>query len=410
MGQGYTRSDGANSIADGNVVDAADLDGEFDALLAAFVAATGHTHDGSGAEGGAITVVGPAQDFVGGSGDFSPKADSTYDLGKTATRWATGYIDDLVLTTALPITEGGSGATSAGAARTAFGVVIGTDVQAWDTILDGTTASYTTAEETKLSNIETAADVTDTVNVVAALTAGTNVTISSGGVIASTDTNTTYTVGDGGLTQNNFTNDDHTKLNNVEASADVTDATNVTAAGALMDSEVANLADVKAFDTADYATAAQGVLAAAAAPLASPTFTGVPAAPTATAGTDTTQVATTAFVRDEIPNQLNATGSAPLYGCRAWVNFDGSGTIRASGNVASVTRNNTGDFSITFTTAMPDADYSAVLTASNDQSNSTVVLIDNSNVPTATVLRINCKNAANGGSLSPSFVMVSVFR
>ena len=54
---------------------------------------------------------------------------------------------------------------------------------------------------------------------------------------------------------------DGTKLDGVEASADVTDATNVTAAGALMDSEVTNLAQVKAFDTTDYATAAQGAKA-----------------------------------------------------------------------------------------------------------------------------------------------------
>jgi len=60
---------------------------------------------------------------------------------------------------------------------------------------------------------------------------------------------------------NVFTDADHTKLNAIEASADVTDTTNVTAAGALMDSEVTNLADVKAFDTTDYATAAQGTLA-----------------------------------------------------------------------------------------------------------------------------------------------------
>ena len=60
-----------------------------------------------------------------------------------------------------------------------------------------------------------------------------------------TDTNTTYSVGDGGLTSNNFTDDDHSKLDGIEASADVTDATNVTAAGALMDSEVTNLAFVK---------------------------------------------------------------------------------------------------------------------------------------------------------------------
>ena len=59
-------------------------------------------------------------------------------------------------------------------------------------------------------------------------------------------------------TDENFTTADHAKLDGIEASADVTDATNVTAAGALMDSEVTNLAQVKAFDSSDYATAAQG--------------------------------------------------------------------------------------------------------------------------------------------------------
>jgi hypothetical protein len=64
------------------------------------------------------------------------------------------------------------------------------------------------------------------------------------------------------------------KLNAIEASADVTDTTNVTAAGALMDSEVTNLAQVKAFDTTDYATAAQGTTADAALPKAGGTLTG----------------------------------------------------------------------------------------------------------------------------------------
>ena len=54
---------------------------------------------------------------------------------------------------------------------------------------------------------------------------------------------------------------DGSKLDLIEAAADVTDATNVTAAGALMDSEVTNLAQVKAFDETDYATAAQGAKA-----------------------------------------------------------------------------------------------------------------------------------------------------
>jgi hypothetical protein len=50
---------------------------------------------------------------------------------------------------------------------------------------------------------------------------------------------------------------------------------------------------------------------------------------------------------------------ATAYGCRAWVNFNGTGTvaIRASGNVSSITDNGTGDYTVNFTTAMPDANY-----------------------------------------------------
>ena len=73
---------------------------------------------------------------------------------------------------------------------------------------------------------------------------------------------------------NVFTDADHTKLNGIEASADVTDATNVTAAGALMDSEVTNLAQVKAFDSSDYATAAQGTTADNALPKSGGAMTG----------------------------------------------------------------------------------------------------------------------------------------
>ena len=62
--------------------------------------------------------------------------------------------------------------------------------------------------------------------------------------------------------------------------------------------------------------------------------------------------------------QFNASGSAPVYACRAWVNFNGAGTvaIRASGNVSSITDNATADYTINFSTAMPDANYSVVAT------------------------------------------------
>lgn len=69
--------------------------------------------------------------------------------------------------------------------------------------------------------------------------------------------------------------------------------------------------------------------------------------------------------------QFNASGSAPVYACRAWVNFNGTlaaaNMIRASGNVTSITDNGTGIYTVNFTTAMPDANYSAVASSSLDQ-------------------------------------------
>ncbi|MDO8985348.1 pyocin knob domain-containing protein [Cypionkella sp.] len=102
----------------------------------------------------------------------------------------------------------------------------------------------------------------------------------------------------------------------------------------------------------------------------SPAFRGTPAVPTAAAGTNTTQIASTAYVKNEIPTALNASGSAPIYACRAWVNFNGTNTvaIRSSGNVSSITDNGVGNYTVNFTTAMDDADFSAV--ASGQSSNS----------------------------------------
>jgi len=62
---------------------------------------------------------------------------------------------------------------------------------------------------------------------------------------------------------------------------------------------------------------------------------------------------------------------ATAFGCRAWVNFNGTGTvaIRASGNVSSITDNGTGDYTVNFATNMPDANYATLVTARRGDSN-----------------------------------------
>ena len=64
MGTGYTRNDTSNNIADGNVINASDLDGEFDAIQSAFDASSGHSHDGTSGEGPQIAAGGIANNAV----------------------------------------------------------------------------------------------------------------------------------------------------------------------------------------------------------------------------------------------------------------------------------------------------------------------------------------------------------
>jgi len=137
---------------------------------------------------------------------------------------------------ALAISNNLSDLANASTARTNLGVAIGSNVQAYSSVLQSTTAAYTSALNTKLNGIEANATADQTKSDIDAL--GINATSVSGFTVGKsvpsnavfTDTNTTYSVGDGGLTQNNFTNADHTKLDGIEASADVTDTANVVAA------------------------------------------------------------------------------------------------------------------------------------------------------------------------------------
>ncbi len=82
---------------------------------------------------------------------------------------------------------------------------------------------------------------------------------------------------------------------------------------------------------------------------------------------------------------------ATAYGCRAWVNFNGTGTvaIRASGNVSSITDNGTGTYTVNFTNTISDADYSVVATTNRTSAvNGTIFNQDSGTAPTTSAVRL----------------------
>ena len=106
--------------------------------------------------------------------------------------------------------------------------------------------------------------------------------------------------------------------------------------------------------------------------------------------------------------------SAVAYGCRAWVNFNGIGTvaIRASGNVSSITDNGVGKYTANFTTNMPDANYAATIGAninsSNDDTRRTTRVITWS-TSSVSVLTGDTSGSANTKE-DYEFVTIAVFR
>jgi hypothetical protein len=104
-------------------------------------------------------------------------------------------------------------------------------------------------------------------------------------------------------------------------------------------------------------------------------------------------------------------GTAPLYGARAWVNFNGTGTvaIRDSGNVSSITDNSTGDYTVNFTTALSDANYTGVATAENNGVGNTLIMI----MKPTTRLTTSCGFISTPYNYAPgdcAAVMIAIFR
>jgi hypothetical protein len=106
--------------------------------------------------------------------------------------------------------------------------------------------------------------------------------------------------------------------------------------------------------------------------------------------------------------------AAAAYGCRAWVNFNGDGTvaIRASGNVSSITDNGTGDYTVNFTTAMPDANYSLSVTPGADTTNGSIGYQNSLTAPSTTACRIATRllNTTPAPAVDRDLVMASFFR
>lgn len=107
-----------------------------------------------------------------------------------------------------------------------------------------------------------------------------------------------------------------------------------------------------------------------------------------------------------------ASGSAPSYAARAWVNFNGTGTvaIRASGNVSSITDNGVGDYTINFTTAMSDANY-GVSYGSGNLGGTSITRIAELTSQAAGSFRVSQWNGASASSAVDSASMnFSIFR
>ena len=243
MGTGYTRNDTSNNIADGNVINASDLDGEFDAIQSAFNGSSGHTHDGTTGEGPKIDTGGLANDAVTAAildetatftmaglsvtgnttlgdaasdtvtitadiaSDLIPSADGTHDLGATGAEWqdlfidGTANIDSLVADTA--DINGGS----------VDGVTIGTNSAVTDLRVDNIKVDGNAITSTDTNgNIALTPNGTGEVDIskvdidagaIDAVTLGTNSAVTeaqidniniNGNAITSTDTNGNITI------------------------------------------------------------------------------------------------------------------------------------------------------------------------------------------------------------------------
>lgn len=158
---------------------------------------------------------------------------------------------------------------------------------------------------------------------------------------------------------------------------------------------------------------ADGLITPTQLPTASTTVKGVAEIATQTevnTATDDGRVITPLKLLAGVKKHLNVSGDAPMYACRAWVNFNGTGTpsISASGNVRSITDNGTGDYSLNFTQNMPDGNYVVSELHGNNggQHASYIKVMDISYIR----LQFTIDASNSYPAVDPSLVTVAVFR
>ena len=153
---GYTRQAAAN-ITTGSVIDADDFNDEYNQVQSAFNASTGHTHDGTAAEGAAIEKIGPSQDIVATASVLRPKTTNAIDLGTTALQYKDAFFDGTVKTDTLTVDENAAiaGNLSVAGNLTGSGVTAG----ARASVSAGSGISYNSGTGVITCTIDTPAEV-----------------------------------------------------------------------------------------------------------------------------------------------------------------------------------------------------------------------------------------------------------
>jgi len=155
---GYTRQATAN-IATGSVIDADDFNDEYNQIQSAFNASTGHTHDGTAAEGAPIEKVGPSQDLVITASQVRPKTTNALDLGTSALQFKDGHFDGTLKTDTLTVDENATIAgnlTVSGTLSTAGGGITNTARAA---LSAGTGISYNNSTGVITCTVDTPSEV-----------------------------------------------------------------------------------------------------------------------------------------------------------------------------------------------------------------------------------------------------------